>query len=54
MRSRLAKWKDKIAEKVGADKISIEISEPSKELANKSVEKIKDKEFSVYFNKTSR
>ncbi len=50
MRSRLSQWKDKIAEKVGASLIALEISEPTKEFKNSSVEKIKNEEFFVFFD----
>ena len=50
MRSRLAEWKDKIAEKVGASSIAFETVEPQKQYSQKSVEKIKNEEFVVYFD----
>lgn len=48
MRSRLGEWKDKIAEKVGASSIAFETVEPQKQYSQKSVEKIKNEEFSVW------
>ncbi|MBI4140658.1 isoleucine--tRNA ligase [Candidatus Woesearchaeota archaeon] len=50
MRSRLAEWKDKIAEKVGASSIAFETVEPQNQYSQKSVEKIKAEEFVVWFD----
>ncbi|MBI4140539.1 isoleucine--tRNA ligase [Candidatus Woesearchaeota archaeon] len=49
IRSRLSGWKDKIAEKVGAFSVAFETVEPQKQYSHKSVEKIKNEEFVVWF-----
>lgn len=48
---RLGSWNTQIAEKIGASTLKISALEPNKSHAHTSVEKIKDVEFAVWFEK---
>ena len=47
----LSSWKDAIREKVGAEKIDISSTKPSREYQHSSEEKVKGKAFTIFFDK---
>ncbi|MBW2984456.1 isoleucine--tRNA ligase, partial [Candidatus Woesearchaeota archaeon] len=52
LKEMLSKWESQIKDKVGADKLKIDVSNPARKLANVSKEKVKGKEFEIHFDKT--
>ncbi len=51
LKEMLKNWHDHIKEKVGAKKLGIMTEEPEKEFKFRSKEKVKKKEFDIYFNR---
>ena len=49
--SMLLKWQDRIKEKVGASAIMLSDKDPAKKHNFYKHEKVKDKEFDIFFNK---
>ncbi|MBW2980023.1 isoleucine--tRNA ligase [Candidatus Woesearchaeota archaeon] len=51
LKGMLSEWQEPISEKVGADKIKIDVLNPGRKHAYASKEKVKGKEFEIHFDK---